>query len=468
VVVTAIDQLSGGSVTSEIWEKDQLASGLGRPGRGYGRPAGLRVPPNRFGVPLGLAGLATAWHAAGAKLGTPSAVPGAIDILAAVLLLFLGCLYAAQGPRQVMADLRDPVQSPFVAVPAITAMMLGAALASVSFAAGRALVVIFLAVTICVGGWLGGQWITGDLDPASVHPGYYLPTVAGGLVGAITLSQVHLHTLAQASFGVGILSWVILGSVVLNRLITAKRLPAALQPVTAIELAPPALAGVAWFALAARGTTVVAYAIGGYLVLMALVQVRLIPIYRKLRFSPGFWAFTFSYAIAITCALEWITRTNPPGATGYAIAAITAITVFIGAIAARSLTAIARGQFLAQPADGLPAPRTPTPGPLPARPAGSQHRDRLRPVAGQTRLPAFRITGERAAVADSRCGMQSGPPIPPSYVASRQRKRWTVDWQVFRGSPSGTWPDPDVAVPVRSGDRGGCAWSAGALGLGRC
>ena len=223
--------------------------------------------------------------------------------------------------------------------------------------------VVFLAITIAVAGWLGGQWIAGDLDQASVHPGYYLPSVAGGFVGAITLSQVHLHGLAEAAFGVGILSWVIMGSVVLGRLITAKRLPAALQPVTAIELAPPALAGVAWFALAAgRGTTVIAYAIGGYLVLMALVQVRLIAVYRKLRFSPGFWAFTFSYAIAITCALEWITRTNPPGAIGYAIAAIAAITLFIGAIAARTVIAIARGQFLARQADSLPAQRTATPG----------------------------------------------------------------------------------------------------------
>jgi len=388
----------GGSVTSEIREQDQLASGLGRPGRGYGGLAGLRVPPNRFGVPLGLAGLATAWHAAGAKLGTPSAVPGGIDILAAVVLLVLGWLYASQGPRRVMAGLRDPVQAPFVAVPAITGMMLGAALAGVSLAAGRVLVVIFLAVTMCVGGWLGGQWITGGLDPGSVHPGYYLPTVAGGLVGAITLSQVHLHALAEASFGVGVVSWVILGSVVLNRLMTAQRLPAALQPVTAIEVAPPALAGVAWFALAARGAAVIAYGIGGYLVLMALVQIRLVPVYRKLRFSPGFWAFTFSYAIAITCALEWITRTNPPGATGYAIAAITAITVFIAAIAARSVTAIARGQFLAPPADGPPAPRTPAPGPLPARPAGSRHRHRLPP--GHPRLPAAgAVTGEREAAA---------------------------------------------------------------------
>lgn len=216
-------------------------------------------------------------------------------------------------------------------------------------------------VTVIIGGWLVGRWIGGGAGQASVHPGYYLPTVAGGLVGAITLAQVHLRALAEASFGIGILSWALLGSVVLNRLITAKGLPAALQPVMAIEMAPPALAGVAWFALASRGTNAVAYAIGGYLVLMALVQVRLIPVYLKLRFAPGFWAFTFSYAIAVTCALEWITRTKPPGATAYAIAAVTAISVFIAAIAARTVVAVARGQFLAEPADGLPSPRTPAP-----------------------------------------------------------------------------------------------------------
>jgi len=346
---------------SEIRQQDQVASGLGGQGQRYTAPARLRVPPSLFGISLGLAGLATAWHAAGAKLGTPTAVPDAIDILAAVVLLVLGCLYAAQGPRRMLADARDPVQAPFLAVPAITAMMLAAALASVSVTAGRVLVVVFLAVTIAVAGWLGGQWIAGDLDRASVHPGYYLPSVAGGLVGAITLSQVHLHGLAEAAFGLGILSWVLLGSVVLGRLITTTRLPAALQPVTAIEVAPAALAGVAWFALVAgRGITVIAAAIGGYLVLMALIQLRLIAVYRKLRFTPGFWAFTFSYAIAITCALEWITRTNPPGATGYAIAAIAAITLFIGAIAVRTLIAIARGQFLTRAADGLPAQRAAT------------------------------------------------------------------------------------------------------------
>ena len=184
-----------------------------------------------------------------------------------------------------------------------------------------------------------------------MHPGYYLPTVAGGLVGASMLAQVHLRALADASFGLGIVCWLLLGSVVLNRLFTVRRLPTALVPTMAIELAPPAMAGVAYFALAGPAPNVIAYAIGGYAVLMALAQVRLIPIYARLRFSPGFWAFTFSYAIAATYALLWIIRANPPGATGYAIAAITGITTLIAAIAARTVVATVQGRFLPPRAD---------------------------------------------------------------------------------------------------------------------
>jgi hypothetical protein len=46
---------------------------------------GPRVPPNLFGIALGIAGLAQAWHAAVPVLGTVQAIPGALDVLAAGL-----------------------------------------------------------------------------------------------------------------------------------------------------------------------------------------------------------------------------------------------------------------------------------------------------------------------------------------------------------------------------------------------
>jgi tellurite resistance protein len=64
----------------------------------------------------------------------------------------------------------------------------------------------------------------------------------------------------------------------------------------AIELGIPAVGGLAYFAVAGQTVSFVVCALGGYAVLMALVQVRLIPVYRRLSFTPGSWSFTFAYA----------------------------------------------------------------------------------------------------------------------------------------------------------------------------
>jgi tellurite resistance protein len=329
------------------------------------RSLGLRVPPNLFGISLGIAGLAQAWHAAMPVLGTAQPVPGALEVLAAVLWLVLVGAYLAQGPRIVLADLRDPVLSPFVPASALTAMLLAAALASDAPAAGRVLVIVFLAVTIAIGGWLTGQWMTGGIEPDSVHPGYFLPTAAGGLIGANAAAQVHLHALAEASFGIGVICWILLGSTILNRLFTRPPLPSAVVPTMAIELGIPAVAGSAYFALAGRTVSLVACALGGYAVLMALVQVRLIPVYRRLSFTPGAWSFAFAYAAAAADALVWLAIKKPPGAADYAIAVITLLTAFVSWIAFRTVVLAVRGQL------------------FPARPPADRYPERHRQVRGK-------------------------------------------------------------------------------------
>ena len=322
---------------------------------------GPRVPPNLFGIALGIAGLAQAWHAAVPVRGTVQAVPGALEVLAAALWLVLAGAYLAQGPRIILADLRDPVLAPFVSSSALTAVLLAAALATEAPAAGRVLVVVFLAVTVAIGGWLAGQWMTGGIDPDSVHPGYFLPAAAGGLIGANAAAQVHLHALAEASFGTGVICWVLLGSVIMNRLFTRPALPSALVPTMAIELGIPAVAGLAYFAVAGRTVSFVACALGGYAVLMALVQVRLVPVYRRLSVTPGSWAFTFAYAAAAADALVWLAITKPPGAAGYAIAVITLLTAFASWIAFRTVVLAVRRQLF-PPATGGQTPGTPPAG----------------------------------------------------------------------------------------------------------
>src|ERR1700684_4586700 len=108
------------------------------------RLLGPRIPPSLFGIVLGIAGLAQAWRAGVPLLGTPRAIPDALSILDAALWLVLVGLYLAQGSRIILADLRDPVLSPFISSSALTAMILSATLATAAFAAGRVRVIVFL------------------------------------------------------------------------------------------------------------------------------------------------------------------------------------------------------------------------------------------------------------------------------------------------------------------------------------
>jgi tellurite resistance protein len=50
-----------------------------------------------------------------------------------------------------------------------------------------------------------------------------------------------------------------------------------------------------------------------------IVQLRFLPVFRRLRFSPGFWAFTFSYTAAAGDALAWLRFRSAPGGKALAI-----------------------------------------------------------------------------------------------------------------------------------------------------
>jgi tellurite resistance protein len=305
------------------------------------------VPPNLFGIPFGIAGLAATWDASAELLGDGLHVVALVLFaLAAPAWVAVLVAYLGQGPRQVLADLRDPVLAPFVPLAAVSMLLPAAALVGLSRTAAQVVVGVLLVVVLLVGGWLTGQWIVGDLDRAAVHPGYFLPTVAGGLVGAVAAVKVGFPGVAAVSFGIGVLCWVLLGSIVLNRLFVGGALPPPLRPTLAIELAPPAVGGIAYAALTGGRADLVAAGLGGYTVLMALVQLRFVPLFRALPFGPGFWAFTFSYAAAATDAVLWLGAGRPWGADVAAVVVLVLITGFIGAIGVRTAVLAVRGRLL--------------------------------------------------------------------------------------------------------------------------
>ncbi len=129
---------------------------------------------------------------------------------------------------------------------------------------------------LALAGWLTGQWIYRPLELERLHPGYFLPSVAGGYVasiGAVTPSQ---PLLAEVLFGLGSASWVVLGPLNLARLMFRPPLPGALLPTIAIEIAPSALATLAWLSPNGCRLDAVTSGLASCGLLMVLAQLRLL------------------------------------------------------------------------------------------------------------------------------------------------------------------------------------------------
>jgi tellurite resistance protein len=317
------------------------------------------ITPTMFGVSYGLAGLAVCWGYAAVLGLVPASVADALFAIAAAVWLALIVGYLWQVPHRPggwRRELTDPVLAPFVSLVPIVGMLLGIGLMPHAPAAGRWLFGVFAAVTFVLAGWMAGQWIVGDLDPDRLHSGYVLPAVAGGLIASIGAARAGWTGLAHAFMGLGVLSWLLIGSVIMARLLFRPRLPAPVTPTLAIEVAPPALAGLAYLAITRGRVDAIALALGGFTALAIVVQLRLIPVYRKLSFGPAFWSFAFPYSAVATFALHWINYGKPAGYTVWALAVLSAITLFIAALAAETTLALARHRFLPQLQGTRPRP----------------------------------------------------------------------------------------------------------------
>jgi tellurite resistance protein len=126
----------------------------------------------------------------------------------------------------LVRDLTDPIAAPFASLAVITPMLLAAeGLYPHAPGAGRVLLDVFLTLTVLLGAWFTGQWIYRPVELDNFHPGYFLPTVAGGLIASAGAAEVGQRRLAELMLGLGAVCWLVLGSIILGRLLFRPLLP---------------------------------------------------------------------------------------------------------------------------------------------------------------------------------------------------------------------------------------------------
>jgi tellurite resistance protein len=266
------------------------------------------LAPAWFALVMGWCGLTQAWLKATPMLGDTAldlGLVGAGFSLFVFTLLCLACVVRLKAhPHAVAADLRHPVRHAFMATLPISILLL-ASIGISLFWHVSPLLDSALTLAWCVGSaleiaatiWVVGRWLKsaehGGFQWATFTPVFFIPVV-GNVLAPIGGVPLGFEAWATAQFGVGLLFWPILQTMLFVRVAQAGPLPARMTPTWFIALVPPSLIGLSLLQLNAPMAVVWAvWGVGAFVLALVLTQVRAI---REHAFGMPYWATSFPTA----------------------------------------------------------------------------------------------------------------------------------------------------------------------------
>lgn len=216
--------------------------------------------PGWYAVVMGLCGLALAWHRAQPMMGDGAAAAAlAIGALAAAVFAVLAVATVLRGWRHPEAwaeDRRHPVRHTFIAALPIAIILL--ATVGVALFGTHPLVLAlwwvgslsqwFVTAWVLARWWRGAS--AGGLQWAGVTPALFIPIVGNVLVPLAGVPLGHAEW-AAAQFGIGLLFWPVVLTLLVVRLAVQGLWPERLLPTAFIFIAPPVVVGLSLLQLGA-------------------------------------------------------------------------------------------------------------------------------------------------------------------------------------------------------------------------
>lgn len=264
-------------------------------------------PIQLFGAAMGLFGLTLALHA-GAQVWPALVLPwlGAL-LLASATLIALLLIYGAKAlkhPAQVRAEWHHPIKLAFFPAIAISLLLLARAMAKVS--PGIAFVAFGIGVILqgilslaVISNWISAR----AFAPAQMNPAWFIPAV-GNVVVPLAGTLFGFYEISWLFFSVGMLFWLILLTLVFNRLIFHDPLPGKLLPTLVILIAPPAIGFLSWSLLTGGLDPMGRVLFYIALFFLALVSIEL-PKLLRVPFAVSFWALSFPLAAITTATFRY-------------------------------------------------------------------------------------------------------------------------------------------------------------------
>ena len=265
-----------------------------------------------FAVVMGLMGLTLALHAGAHSFAVLG--PASIAVMWAGIAVFciLAAFYIAKAivyPQAVKQEWQHPVRLAFFPAVSISILLIATAMLSHYPGIAHGLWIIGAALqgilTIAVvSGWISHRaFEVGQLTPA-----WFIPAV-GNVVVPVAGAQLGYVELSRLFFSAGVVFWVVLLTLVFNRLIFHNPIPGKLFPTLVILIAPPAVAFLAYVNLTGGIDPFARILLNTGYLFTALIAVQ-VPKLVKLPFALPWWALSFPIASMAIASFQFARKTG--------------------------------------------------------------------------------------------------------------------------------------------------------------
>ncbi|MFI6352273.1 hypothetical protein ACIBJF_06305 [Streptomyces sp. NPDC050743] len=286
---------------------------------------------NLLSISLGAAGMGGAWQSVANTLSAPIGVSDALFTISGLVWVVLLGEYIRHGGARwstLQHDLRHPAQGFTLAYVPIIGMLFAGHLARFGLDASRWSYTVFAALAGLVGARLLSYWFTGTLSSVRLHPGYLLPVSSGPFIASITASVVQWPKVADAALAIGVLYWLVFGTVILSSLVGSGSLPERARPTLTVLIIPPATGGLAWLAAHPGPVNAVGYGFAGLLAFTIVIVVHLPSDLGLRTFHTGYWIFSFPVAASANFVIRWSHGADLPAWRAVSWAVLAAATLF--------------------------------------------------------------------------------------------------------------------------------------------
>jgi tellurite resistance protein len=305
------------------------------------------MPISFFAIVMGLSGITLSTRAAEHALALgPVASPwlmwATVGVMGLISLFYL--LKLLVHPKAVAAEWNHPVRIAFFPAISISMLLIAAILVPVMPDIARPLwltgAALQAALTLSVvASWIGHRPFT----HAHLNPAWFIPAV-GNIVAPLAGGPLGFIELSWLFFSAGLVFWIVLLTLVFNRLVFHDPLPGRLVPTLVILIAPPAVAFVAWLRLGHEVDALARILLNAGYLFLGVVLTQATKLFR-LPFALSWWALTFPVAALAIASLLFAEATGSAVHEGIGLALWGALLAIGAGLVLRTLLAMARGEI---------------------------------------------------------------------------------------------------------------------------